>query len=527
MSVSLDRLSNDTPALLRRVSLTRALFYVTALYGCVLLWIAPRLPLCDLPQHAAQIALLHDLLIHASPWESIVRINYFTPYLTGYGIGVLLSFLMSVNTALKLTMTVAYLTQLYLFLELRKRFTDDDRLDWLFVPGFFGFAFIWGFYTFLVAAPIGMAFVLVAHRFAVQPSWRVAAQVLVVGLVLFFSHGLTFMFSCAIGAGFLVAEWISKRRTISTLLLTLIPYFLFGALCVVYSRVTQANDPLLTQHDFLQGVAWFPAERSRFLLYVWGMRKQDFIFLPGTAVMLAAPFLLRRRLNWTNLCALVPLIVVLVDWVAVPSYAMKIAFLYERFALYLMPAVAIAFSSQGAVNRNRSDAPPRIFGVSRDTLVSALLMLSCWWFMGVQTVREHRFSAESAPFETILGLMEPGQRAALLILDMKSQAYHFMTYTHYAAWYQAEKHGFVDYNFAWFSPQPARFRLDALPAIGPGFDVAPEKFDWMKHQGRIYRYFVVRDTTNQGRTLLSNSECDIRLVRSIGEWSLFERGACH
>ncbi len=526
MSASLTGSSDETRAGLRRVSLIRVLFYLTAFYGCYLLWIPPRLPLSDLPQHAAQIGLLHDLLTHASPWTHLVRLNYFTPYLTGYSLGVLLSFLMPVSSALKFVLTVAYLAFVYGCVALRKRFSDDDRLDWLFIPSFFGFAFIWGFYTFLISAPIGLMFMLIAHRYALRPGIGPALAVMFAGIVLFFSHGLVFVFSCAVGAGFLFVEQLIKQRALRAFLLATTPYCVFGVLCVVYAVITHDRDPLISLHDYLPGFGWDISHRGLFLLYVWGMRKQDALFLLGGALMFAAPFLLGLRLNRANPSAMVPLVVVIGVWIFMPSYALKIPLLYERFALFLMPAYAMAFCKRPDRTGPERRASMHVPGFARNSAVLSLLALSCWGFMAVQTVRLHRFIAESAPFETILDLMEPGQRAVNLIFDRDSEAYSAITYLQYGSWYQAEKHGFVDYNFAWYLPQPARFRLDQLPAITPGYDWRPDLFDWKTSQGRLYRYFILRDVHDQGKRVLTNDECEVRLVRRVGVWSLYERGAC-
>ncbi|MFM0053591.1 hypothetical protein [Caballeronia grimmiae] len=125
--------------------LPRVLFIVTVLYGAALFWIAARPPLADLPQHAGQVMLLRDLLGHASPWSSFVRINLFTPYLIGYGLALPLTYLMPVAAAIKLLMMIAYFGFVASCIGFRKHLNGDSRLDILFVPGFFGFAFGWGF----------------------------------------------------------------------------------------------------------------------------------------------------------------------------------------------------------------------------------------------------------------------------------------------------------------------------------------------------------------------------------------------
>ena len=65
------------------------LFLLAALWGAGIFWLAPHPPMVDLPQHAAQVALLRDLLQGASPWADFFRVNWITPYLIGYGLALL------------------------------------------------------------------------------------------------------------------------------------------------------------------------------------------------------------------------------------------------------------------------------------------------------------------------------------------------------------------------------------------------------------------------------------------------------
>ncbi|WP_028209580.1 hypothetical protein [Paraburkholderia mimosarum] len=528
MSVSLTNCSHKAPATVLEPSLQRiifrVLFYGTTLYASVLFWIAPRLPMADLAQHAAQVTLLRDLLAHTSPWADIVRINFFTPYLTGYGLALLLSYLMPVAVAMKVVMNAAYLGFVIGCVSLRKRFGGDERLDWLFIPGFFGFPFGWGFYTFLVAAPIGLAVILVAHTYAARPNIRSAIALLVAGIVLFFSHGLVFFFACAIGVSFLLV----KRKSLFELLVALLPYYVFSLLCILFALFARETDPLIALQSYLPHPSWTQYDhRLAFPLLVWGTYRSGSIFVVPALFMLAAPFLLRLGINRSNRTALLPLLAVVAIWILVPTSAMKTEYLYERFAVFLMPTYAFAFSRQDPTNASERQRSLRFRPVMRESAVLLLMVIGCWSFLGVQTIRMHRFVAESASFETILERMEPGQRALSLIFDRGSDAYTTrMAYLQYGAWYQAERHGFVDYNFAWFLPQPVRFRSDHLPAMRPGFEWTPSAFDWKSGDGKLYRYFIVRDKSGEASKVLANAECEIRLVQRAAEWSLYERGTC-
>lgn len=80
-------------------------------------------------------------------------------------------------------------------------------------------------------------------------------------------------------------------------------------------------------------------------------------------------------------------------------------------------------------------------------------MVVTWMVLGIQSYKTWRFGQESKDSEPVLAAMQPGQRALSLPFAAKSQAAgNPFAYMHYAAWYQSEKHGLVDFNFAWSPP---------------------------------------------------------------------------
>src|SRR5207253_10390704 len=64
--------------------LSKWLLVVTSFLGVLPVWITRYPPMSDLPQHAAQIALLRDLHNPEFPYSSMFHLNWFTPYLFGY-----------------------------------------------------------------------------------------------------------------------------------------------------------------------------------------------------------------------------------------------------------------------------------------------------------------------------------------------------------------------------------------------------------------------------------------------------------
>jgi hypothetical protein len=490
----------------------RFAFLLAVLVGGALFWVVPRPPMGDLPQHASQVVLLHDLLTGTSTWADIVRINYFTPYLLAFSIATALSFILPVLTALKVVLTLAYFAFVAAAVALRKEFRGDERLDWLFLPGYFGFAFSVGMYTFLVATPVGLIFLLLAKRFAVAPTRGSGLRLVGVGVALFFSHGLVFVFCC--GIGFVMALLALKR---STAVGTLIPYAVLGLVAVVYGITARTNDPLLSQGNGIVNWEWnkpFGWHRlPGFMADVMSSTLHDPVAFPAVVLMLAAPWILGARTS-RNRAALVPFAAILVVWFFVPGEAIKTTYMYPRFAIYFLPAYAYAFGPARGVPRARSLA------------VQGGLALLCFAFFGSMALRERRFARESAPFETILAAAEPGQRALSLVFDPSSpSSRHAYAYHAYPMWYQAERGGFVDFNFAFLLPEIVRFRPDRAPPMTEDVDTI-EAFDWHKINASIYRYFFVRHTAPLPANLFQNDQCRVELVTAADAWSLYERKEC-
>ena len=137
----------------------RFFFWFVFILSGGLFWLSPHPPMVDIPQHAGQVALFLDLLSNNPHWRDTFYINYFTPYLLGYGLWALLATAMPIAIALKLLLSIAFYAFVMSGMHLRRCCQADDRLDWLLIPSFFGFCFNWGFLTFLMAAPLGILFI--------------------------------------------------------------------------------------------------------------------------------------------------------------------------------------------------------------------------------------------------------------------------------------------------------------------------------------------------------------------------------
>jgi len=509
----------------------RILLVLTVLLAGAMFWVAPRLPMVDLPQHAAQVVAWRDLLTHHSAWQATLSANLFTPYLMAYALTLPLTFLMPAAAAVKVVLMLAFFGLVAACVALRKELGGDSRLDWLFIPGFFGFAFKWGFMTFLVAAPFGVLFLLLALRYGKQPSLLGGLLTFGAGMLVFFCHGLVFLFVAAIGGCFLLARGF--RDGLPRLCVTAAPFIGLGAWSVLYNKLANHAEAAVRISDAASGGGYNAERLTHFILYVCaaGLRP-DWMFMPMLAVMIAAPWLMGARFNVRSPGALVPLAAILAVWALVPERMFpttfhtstpaagtffQASFVYQRFALFLLPFYAFAFRRPNV--GGASAATPR-----RDAIVQALMACGCLVFIGVTAARFHRFGRESADFDTVSAAAQPGQRAIGLVFDTGSPAaMNSLAYMHFPLWYQAEKGGWVDFNFAWFHTAVVRYKPDALPPVEMGFEWNLANFDWNDPRYAGYRYFFVRRADPMPAYYFANAASKVVLVKSAGEWKLYER----
>jgi hypothetical protein len=442
-----------------------ALFVVSAAFGGAIFWLASYPPMIDLPQHAGQGALLRDLVLGRSPWTETMQVHLFTPYLIGYGLALPFSLILPVATALKVLLSLAYAGFVFMCVILRRHFGSDARLDWLFLPGFFGFAYAWGLLTFLVAAPIGLCFILVASRYTHERSLGRATMVIALGLVLLASHALVFLLGWTVGVLLLGVRMPPQRRWVSAAL----PFAVLALACACCSSRAEPSSknsgPLPAGGSILTMAC---SDCPRYTVHR-RLQIQPAIIVVAV-VLLSIPWLLGMRIGSRRSGVWVPFVVVALIMTIAPSSGFKTALLYERFALFLLPAYAWMFTTERSLDG--APRPARGWGAR---IAMPLLVVACWAVLGFNAIQTWRFGQEAADFDAVLDSVQPGQRALALVFDPGSEAARNpYVYQHYASWYQAERQGLVDFNFAWFPPQIVRFRPGHLPSVGTGFDLIRE-----------------------------------------------------
>lgn len=488
---------------------SKLLFGLCLLLGCAIIWINPHPAMVDLPQHAGQLRLLHDLVTGQSPWAGLVEVNLWTPYLIAFGLALPLSFIVPISVALQLLITAAYLGFVYACIRLRRELAAPAALDWLFVFSFFGFAFKWGFLTFQVAAPLGLAFIFLSARHARLPSLRRGLAIALLGAVLLVCHALVFLYALVVGMAMVCiagSGWRPRIRRAT-------PYVGLIVLCAAYSLMRGIADARYGIPATVPAVNWHFGIRHELLYFSFGTGWTP-IYAITCAAAILAPWLAGFRIEWRLSLRTMPLAVILLVLLFVPSFAMETSLLYQRFALFLFPAYALAFGARR--ERSMPGAIP-------------LLALSCAAVLAANAGWAWASRQDGADFLAVSAELLPGQRALALIKDPGTRGDptpNFNPNVHYASWYQAERQGLVDMNFAIAPPQIVRFRPEHTPAVKLNFAWQPSSFDWQTHHGEIYRYFFVRRDTSQPATMFSGLRCAPALLKASGSWEVYEAKRC-
>jgi hypothetical protein len=219
------------------LSAETALFMFACL-GCGLpVWLPEFPPMVDLPQHAAQVALLINLCDPAFPFADYFRVNLFTPYLFGYSMIAALAYPFGIVVACKAVVALALAafplaTRFFL-----REAGGEPYWAWLSIPALYGFAYQWGFLNFLVAAPLGLVFLGLVWRQDSRPTWQSSSIMAIAMNLLFFSHALIFAFFVSIAALY----WLGSVKSIRELGMRSWPVLTVMPMAIVWVAISRAH----------------------------------------------------------------------------------------------------------------------------------------------------------------------------------------------------------------------------------------------------------------------------------------------
>jgi hypothetical protein len=466
------------------------------------LWVTDWLPLVDLPQHAAQIALGQRWSDPGFDYPQYFEINWLANSFAPNALAYVLAIVFPVLTALKFMLCLALLgipiATWRVLIEL------ESNRWWVFAvfPVAYGYAFAWGFLGFVLAAPLGIWLILAALRYRANPTRRRALLLGALCYLLFACHVLVLAYAglAALAIVTLGAPTLRTKIYGATALASVMPIVLgwWIATKLLTTDLTPHTAPLVLAY----GIDRFP----KLMSYMLGAQDTSLASVAPALVFIAVPFVLGARAarapwRWA------PLASALLFHFLVPLNVLDTAFVYPRFTLFILPGLLVALEP-AARERTRLRFLP-----------VAITVL--WLAMTIS--RYYAFGVESRGIAELIDQAEPNKRLLSLIDNPRSEVVPWSPYLHVGCWYQVRHGGISDFSFAEFFPNRFRYRPGMDPPLPYNVEWVPQAFQWPVHGGALYDYFLIRHGQHARWAPFVGSTTKIELVARYGDWRLYRQ----
>lgn len=462
------------------------------------------LPMVDLPQHAGQVAMWKQFDEGTLPnIENFERVPLINPYWGGYAIIRILSYIMPLMIAVRLTVFIALTTPLAaLFYAVRK--TPFIRWSlFLFIPFLFNWNFYWGFLNFIIAIGPCMFLLFIGVKMVDSKSPKLYWMIGLSALILFFFHILIALMYVGLISSYVLVKTLRLKHCLLTLaalspfiLLTLkwmLPGSIEGETEQFTSRVTSTIWNLgfhkITLLPTTMLSSYYYGETSA-LIAMW-----------GTFIILAGAF----YYGTINRERLLLFFLIFLAYLLLPQYSFHCHFLYERFAFLLIPFSIYAIAD----NRLKSMWFARLMQAT-SVLIPFLYLSS---LLGVF----FSFNEENKDFSKLLSYMEMNKRVLSLPLNNRARSVSGPVMLHFPLWYQATHGGLTEYNFGIL----IRYKKGHVPKAGHLFVWNPKSFN--KDIFEEYDYYVIRYPEPFKQFPFEGCKNKFQLLHQEGNWHLYSQ----
>ena len=465
------------------------------------LWAFDYLPMVDLPQNAAQVAIWQRWDDGAFPYSDLLAVNRATPYLLAYVLAYALALVMPVATAFKLLVSAGILGVPFATLLLLRESRGNPW--WVFVcfPVGFSFNFYWGFVNYVIATPLALLFVVAALRYAERPTWRRGLGLFLFVQLMFVAHVILFGL-CGLLAAAIV---LLRAPSFKAALVRWLPLVAALPVCVAWLYNTRSSDAMTREPT-----AWEHGWRRlpELVSLVVGL-PPGAVALLSAALLAAIPFLLGARPS-RQLYRWLPLLLVVALFLAAPYKLLGTTLVYERFAVLVLPTLLFALD-----HRPAAAYPPW-----RRALAP---LLAAGWIVAL-AVRFWGFHLEVDGFKNVIREVPENRRLLYFSVLNSSEFIPYPVFVYFGVWYQVERGGMVDFSFADFFPPRFRYRPERKPPLPALFRWRPWLFRFDQNGGTLYDYYLVRSPVEVGGALFAGASEPIVPVRREGQWWLYRRG---
>lgn len=477
-------------------------FYALVVASVVPILGVDYLPSMDLPQHAAQIQGLREYWSGNPDYTEVFRVNWFTPYLLAYLLVYAISSVVSVQLAINIVVAASVAAVPISLRWVMNKVGGEGSLAILSIPVAYGFAFDWGFLSFMASVPLAVLFfgLTIEHEKQFRP--KLALGVAAFSVLLFFSHVVSLLLASLASLAYIAAR---TDRGFKNLVLTALPYTAALPFIVLWSLFMVSSEDVVRESTII-----YPELSQRIaglLIHHSGLAGLgDLPSIAMTVVLLALPAVAFKRIT-RDRKLLVAATAVTAVAVLSPTVAFGTAYISERLVMFAILFWLLLWRS------------PRESTLVALKAVPAVALV----FLVVTFFRFKEFSDENHSFDLLMEHMEPDQKVLQLPVDWLAPGFINPVYMHFVNWYQAKKGGLVEYNFAYNYAMMLRYKDQAGPPFDDKFSWRVLKFDWDYHQGDRYRYFVVRAPVELKRRIFKERAEEVHLVHQSGWWWLYER----
>src|SRR5262249_54799019 len=133
-----------------------SVFLLFSAASVMLIWAPRYLPMVDLPQHLAQVAIVKNINNPVFDFHGKYFLDWFTPYLLGTTSAIAFSFVFSPLTAIKIVLTICVLGFPISLAFLLRKTRGDIWWSLIGFPMAFGSNFLFGHLTYMAAFVLGI-----------------------------------------------------------------------------------------------------------------------------------------------------------------------------------------------------------------------------------------------------------------------------------------------------------------------------------------------------------------------------------
>jgi hypothetical protein len=473
--------------------------------GLYVILLNKYLPMVDLPGHVAQLAMIRRTL-GGTPLPPGFVWNAATPYLTGYALAYPLTFLLPTTQAIKIVVAtyvaVTPLTVRYLL----KTLGAEAWWSLLFFVFVFSHPFYHGFYSYLVATPLGVLTLAISIRAREERTLRWRAATVVLSLLLLVSHVLVFLIVAGMFGAYVLGDW--RRGRPPRELLLWVPAglgFLAWSISFFDSSGQQGRWEWNLGLGRLLQIGSGAAGDARDAAIGW------FVFSALLLLGLVSGFRVRPRRGVLAMFAGVAGLSLFC-----PSVAAGIYHLSWRLSFWFLVGVFALATPMGSGRRA---------WVAR---VATIAMLGA--AMGWIGARLHDFDREARTFDPVLAAMDSEKLLHPLIFDFRGRAApsarYVYTYLHFGGWYYVEQRGLYARMFR-FAPRHLPI-VRTQPLFGETWreDTAlwSEAFFDLDKEGEYDYYLLRKESEELARRFMNRHPALLEVTRS-GPWYLLRRDA--